>query len=165
MKKTLLIIIIVTISAAALWYFGNVQNEQATIINVPELVLESHDGQTISLNQIEGPLVVNSWASWCTFCKEELKDFKTLQGEFGNQVTFIAINRAEPLQKATEFTNVLEVEDSILFLLDPDDSFYKAIGGFTMPETIFVNASGEITIHKRGFMRLNEIRDKTNQII
>jgi len=34
-----------------------------------------------------------------------------------------------------------------------------------MPETIFVNGAGEIVVHKRGPMELDEMREHTNKII
>ena len=164
MKKFAIPIIIV-IALTGAWYLSNTQTEEPSTMMVPELTLETHTGELVSINNLEGPLVINAWASWCTFCKQELKDFKELQEELGNQITFVAINRGESLQKANEFIQQQGVEESMLFLLDPEDSFYKSIDGFTMPETIFVNASGKISIHKRGFMRKNEVRDKINQII
>ena len=51
------------------------------------------------------------------------------------------------------------------FLLDSKDAFYKGIGGFSMPETIFADADGNIIIHKRGPIALDEMRQKVNSII
>ena len=166
MKKFLPIILIVVVGTVIFFYLNATQNEEATIISIPDLTLESHDGDTISLKELQGtPLVINTWASWCSFCKEELKDFKVLQEELEDEVIVVAINRAESLEKTTQYTNQPGVEGSLLFLLDPADSFYREINGFSMPETIFVDSNGKIRIHKRGFMAIEEIREKTNQIL
>ncbi|MEX2028913.1 MAG: TlpA disulfide reductase family protein [Candidatus Paceibacterota bacterium] len=128
--------------------------------------LVDYEGNTVSLEEFRGkPLVINSWAVWCPFCREELPDFAELQEEFGDKITVIAIDRQESLKKAKGYTDELGITDDMLFLLDSSDSFYKSIGGFSMPETIFVNSAGEIIVQKRGPMELEEMREHTNKII
>lgn len=128
--------------------------------------LIDYEGNEVFLEDFRGiSLVINSWAVWCPFCREELSDFAELQKEFDDQITVIAIDRQESLSKAKGFTDELSITNDMLFLLDPSDSFYKSIGGFSMPETIFVNSSGEIIVHKRGPMELREMREHANKII
>jgi len=110
-------------------------------------------------------LVINSWAAWCPFCAKELRDFADIQQEFKDQVVIIAVDRTESLGVAKKFTDKLGVTDRLIFLLDPNDSFYQAIGGFAMPETIFVDSKGNITEHKRGPMNQVEIRQKVQKLL
>ena len=110
-------------------------------------------------------VVVNAWASWCPFCAEELVDFAALQEEFGDKIAVIAIDRAEPLETTKNFSDKNGVTDKMIFLLDPGDSFYQSIGGFSMPETIFVDKDGLIRDHKRGPMKLEEMRRRTETIL
>jgi len=127
--------------------------------------LTDYNGNSVSLEDFRGkPLVINSWAVWCPFCREELPAFAALQKEFDGEIVVIAIDRQEPLEKAKGYTDGLGITGDMLFLLDSSDSFYKSIGGFSMPETIFVNSSGEIVIHKRGPMELDEMREHANKI-
>lgn len=128
--------------------------------------LVDYRGNEVSLEEFKGkPLVINSWAVWCPFCVKELPTFAELQKEFGDKIIVIAIDRQEPLAKAKSFTDGLGITDDMRFLLDASDSFYKSIGGFSMPETIFVNSTGEIVVHKRGPMELDEMRAHANKII
>jgi len=132
----------------------------------PEFSLKGYDGNTVSLSDFSGkPILINSWAVWCPFCKKELVDFATAQREFGDKVTIIVIDRAEPIATVKVYTDDLGVTKDLVFLLDPKDSFYKSIGGFSMPETIFVDGNGNIVFHKRGPMDLTEIRQRINQLI
>ena len=101
---------------------------------------------------------------WYAFLKE-LKDFADLQEEFKDQITVIAIDRAESLKTAKGFSDAQGITDKMVFLLDPEDSFYKTIGRFGMPETIFVNSEGEVTYHKVGFMDLKEMRRRTKDLL
>jgi thiol-disulfide isomerase/thioredoxin len=128
--------------------------------------LEDYEGNTVRYSDFSGtPTVINSWAAWCPFCKDELPDFALAQKEFGDQVAIIAINRKESLGTAKFYSDELDVTEDLVFLLDPTDSFYRSIQGFAMPETIFVNSAGEIVHHKRGVMELPEIREKINEIL
>ncbi|MBI4193348.1 MAG: TlpA family protein disulfide reductase, partial [Candidatus Colwellbacteria bacterium] len=141
-------------------------NAASDLDRLSGLRLADYSGAPVSLGDYRGkPLVVNSWAAWCPFCKQELPDFAAAQKEFGERVTIIAVDRAESLSVAREYTDEAGITSSLTFLLDPSDSFYKAIGGFSMPETIFVDTSGKIVEHVRGPITLDEMREKITSLI
>ena len=132
----------------------------------PDFALKDYDGNAVVFSQFRGrPVVVNSWAAWCPFCREELKDFSAVQREFGDRVVIIAIDRAESLETAKRYSDELGVTEDLIFLLDPSDSFYQSIGGFSMPETIFVDREGKIVFHKRGPMKVDEIWERVAEIL
>lgn len=138
----------------------------ATSSDLPNLTLTTAAGETVQLHDYFGtPLVINAWATWCPFCVKELPDFVTAQEQFGDQVRIIAIDRAESAEAAVGYTDDLGISDQLTFLLDESDSFYRAIGGFSMPETIFVTANGEIQFHKRGPMPLDEINQRIADLL
>jgi len=124
------------------------------------------EGNPADLSEYEGRvLVVNAWASWCPFCVQELPDFGRLQEEFDGQIEVIAINRKESAPTAEAFIKHVGNPGSIDFLLDSKDAFYKSIGGFSMPETVFYDEEGNISFHKRGSMGLEEMRLHTENAI
>ena len=130
------------------------------------LSFTDYQGKTVKLSDLENkPLVINSWAAWCPFCRKELQDFVTIQQELKDQVVFIAIDRGEPLTTAKKYTDELGVTNNLVLFLDPTDSFYQAIGGFSMPETIFIDKEGVIRDHKRGPMEIPEIRERIQKIL
>jgi len=177
MNKIVTIIIIIIIFGAGFWFInkpssGSEKNDSSktetvkTFVKMKPFTLLDYDGNEISSDNFKGKaLVVNSWAAWCPFCVKELSDFVELQKKYGDNVVVIAIDRAESLEKAKRFTDSLGVSDGIVFLLDTKDSFYKSIGGFSMPETIFVDTDGNILVHKRGPMELSEMSDNVEKII
>jgi len=156
---------------AVIFFWGPRQDvspkpETSRLGQVPKLDLKDYDGKTVSLVDFSGtPLAVNSWAAWCPFCLEELPDFATVQKEFEGQVVIVAIDRAESLDTAKEYSDERGVTEDLIFLLDPTDSFYEAIGGFSMPETIFVDREGDIQHHKRGPMDQDEIRQRVQALL
>lgn len=131
-----------------------------------KISLSDYDGDELTLGDFRGkPLVVNSWATWCPFCRQELPDFARLQEEFGDSIAVIAIDRQEPLTAAKGYTDEFGISEKMIFLLDPSDSFYRSIGGFSMPETIFIDSDGLIAFHKRGPLTLDEMKDAVRQYL
>lgn len=181
MKKTYLFIIIAVIVVAIGWLAvsrtgqnlstssnGNTatpSRQEAQLEKAPNFSLQDYSGKTVNLSDFAGkPVVINSWASWCPFCRQEIPDFVTAQKELGDKVVIIAIDRAESLAAAKGYTDQQGTTNKLIFLLDPSDSFYQSIGGFSMPETIFVDRDGNITERKRGPMEINEIRQKLQRL-
>ena len=123
-----------------------------------QLVLKDYNGKDVRLSQFKREiLVAHSWATWCTYCGEELKNLAILKKKYGDRITIIAPNRAESAQVAKPFSDALNLGSGISFLIDPDDAFYKAVGGYAMPETLFVNDRGEVVFHQRGPMSIEEV--------
>jgi len=144
----------------------NLVSKQKDLSTVPDFSFQDYEGNVVTNESFPGKvLIINAWATWCPFCINELPDFVELQKEFADEIVVIAIDRAESLDKAKTYTDNKKITDSIVFLLDSEDSFYQSTGGFSMPETIFVDTEGNIRIHKRGPMSLNEMRGKVNSML
>lgn len=134
--------------------------------NVLKGTFTDFSGNTVDMLDFVGtPLVLNSWAVWCPFCRKELPDFAQVQRDLGSDVKIVAIDRQEPLQTVKSYTDELDVTNDLLFLLDEEDSFYRSIGGFSMPETLFINREGDIVFHKRGPMDVEEICRRTQALL
>jgi thiol-disulfide isomerase/thioredoxin len=121
------------------------------------------EGNPFSFDDFRGQVrVVNSWASWCPFCTQELEDFERLAAEYRDQnVAVIAINRKEPRERAVQFLSTLGKFTETHFAIDLTDAYYISIGGFSMPETVFYDTEGNVVFHKRGFMDMAEMRKHT----
>ena len=166
------IVIIAAIGGFLIFSGGGTENSQENNGSAssgkdkaPNFTLKDYEGNEVALADFEGKnIIVNSWAVWCPFCVKELNDFAELKRELGDKIDIIAIDRVESLEKQKSYTDDLGVTDDLVFLLDPDDSFYRSIGGFSMPETLFIDGEGNILLHKRGPMTLEEMRQKTNEL-
>ena len=166
MSKIIIGIIVVAGGIAGmLFLFSNTNESKERVLSeegrqiLPDVILQDTKGKDVRIREfLATPLVIYSWTAWCPFCKEELADFAEVQKEFGGKIKIIAIDRKETLEKTKEFTDSIEVTNELLFLLDPSDLFYRAINGFSMPETIFVDENGIIKDHARGVIRAEEMR-------
>lgn len=125
------------------------------------------DGNPIDLSAFAGKVrVVNTWASWCPYCVQELPDLQQLAAEYAEQdVVVIAMNRKESQGLVRAYIDSHELTGDVLFVLDPDDTFYRSVGGFAMPETVFYDEKGNVSFHKHGFMKLEEMRKHTEKAL
>ena len=132
---------------------------------VPQLSFRDYNDNTIALADFKGtPLVVNSWAKWCPFCVKELPDFAAVL-EDDDEVVFVGVNRQESLSVAKEFTDSLALNDDFIFVLDPDDSFFRSLKSpFAMPQTLFVDREGIVQFHKLGVMSAEEFAERLDLI-
>ena len=171
-KKIIIGLVIIVLIIGGVFIFSggdkvvqeNVREE--TFDKVIPFTLKDWNGNEVSISDFEGtPLILNSWAVWCPFCVDEMPDFVTLQEELGNRVVIIVINRAESTELQKEFADKVGITDKLVFLNDPRDSFYRSIGGFGMPETLFIDKDGNIRLHRRGSMSLEEMRKQVQLIL
>ena len=116
------------------------------------------DGNKINIAEIEGKIIIaTSWASWCPQCAGELQLLNDLALERNDdRVQVLALNRMEPNHQAQRFMATLPSLPRITFVLDSQDHFFSTVLGYAMPETIFYNADGEIILHKRGNLSMEE---------
>ena len=111
------------------------------------------------------PLLVYSWASWCPYCADELKNLARLKSVYGDKITILAINRAEPRVAAQAYSDKLNIAQYLTLLLDPEDRYFKAMGGYAMPELILVNSHGYVTYHQHGPIQPQVVDDEIKQTI
>lgn len=124
-------------------------------------------GSTVDLASFQGKnaVLVNFWATWCPPCEKELPDFVQLQAEFPDLV-ILAVNRGEPRDAQSTYLRDRDLLTApIRFLDDPEDSAYRAFGGFGMPVTAFITKDGKLAFVKSGLMALDEMRDRTRTLL
>lgn len=123
-------------------------------------------GRPVDLDGYEGtPLIINAWASWSPFSREELQDFARLKSEYGDHIEIIAINRGESDTVARAFLERIGNPSGVVFLLDDSDTFYKSTDGFSMPETVFYDVYGNSVFHKRGSLTFEEMKERVEGLL
>lgn len=131
-----------------------------------DVVLQDFEGKKVELADYKRELLVmHVWASWCPYCTEELQNLAKLKDIYGEKVEIIGVNRGEPKNVAEDFIRAAGVEGKITLLLDPDDAYFKEVGGYAMPETVFINSSGVIVFHQRGPMPLADLAKKMKELV
>jgi len=87
------------------------------------------------------PIVINYWASWCTYCVAEMPGFQRTYERVGSDVAFIGVDVLDQLDAARELRNQTGVKYTLA--TDRDASAFKQLGGnLGMPTTFFVDREG-----------------------
>lgn len=107
---------------------------------LPDLTLPTMGGgDPVALRSLEGPLVLNLWASWCVPCRKELPHYVALAGKYHGRVDVIGVNWRDPRQdKAAAM--VREAKVDYANLRDADGEYPARF----LPKLVMVDADGEV---------------------
>jgi thiol-disulfide isomerase/thioredoxin len=167
-RENLAISIVCLAFFCGLVYFATRPHAQATESFFTELTLPLKDygGSTVRLsNYATRPLIVFTWATWCPFCEEQFRELSAVKQRYGSDLVVVAVNRAEPFADAKQFTDKMLLPEGIVYLLDPDDAFYKKIAGFAMPELLFIDRHSTIVRRSRGPLTQQELDEAAATLV
>ena len=117
----------------------------------PNFTLKSRDGQTVSLADLQGDVVmVNFWATWCGPCREEMPHLEALHQRYQDLgFTLLGVNVEEDASGADEFLAETPVSFEILF--DPGNEVSKLYDVVAMPSTVMIDRSGNMRFIHHGY--------------
>lgn len=122
---------------------------------------ERADGKIVKLSEITKgtPAVLNFWASWCTYCIEEMPTFQKVWSSLGGRLRMIGADLlgvdGETRELAQTFAKSTGVTYPLIY--DEGGNLYAHFSArLVMPVTIFVGADGLVA--HRQFGPLDEPR-------
>jgi peroxiredoxin len=128
-------------------------------VPAPDFALETHDGERVTLSQFQGrPVFLNFWATWCTFCVEEMPDMQRVQDEFGDDLVVIGVNAGDSVEDGEDFARSVDID--YLRLYDHDLDVTDGYRVMAMPTSYFIEPDGTISEVNFGFMVLDQMREK-----
>lgn len=111
----------------------------------PDFTLPKLDGTKVSLSQYRGQVVlVNFWATWCPYCRQEMPSMARLNEVFGSsKFVLLAINvEQNGAQTVPSFLKTHPYTFPIL--LDSQGKVQHSYGVYSFPETFIVGKNGVI---------------------
>lgn len=142
----------------------SVQKDNA--ITAPDFTVLDKNGNEVTLSDYRGkPVVLNFWATWCYYCKEEMPDFNEAYNNHPD-VQFLMINATDGIQETQEKANAYIKEQGFDFEIFFDTE-QEAINNYHItgfPTTYFIDKNGNITAQRSGMIDKDSLEKGINMI-
>lgn len=120
----------------------------------PDFKVTDLDGNEVKLSDFFGkPIVLNFWATWCYYCKEEMPDFNKAYLEYPD-VQFLMINATDGIQETLEKAKKYVEDEGFDFdvYFDTELDAVSAYGVTGFPCTYFIDSDGSLVTRGRGML-------------
>lgn len=122
-------------------------------MKAPDFTVKDKEGNDVKLSDFVGkPVVVNFWASWCSFCKIEMPDFQEVYDENKDDVVFLMINATDGMRETTEKAKEFYDEKGYTMpvYFDVDSEAGSAFSVTSLPTTYFIDSEGYLVTGAAG---------------
>ncbi len=132
----------------------------------PNFSLKALDGQTYSLQSLNGkPVVINFWASWCGPCKIEAPELVRLYDKYKARIEIYAVNvtASDSIEGAKAFAQDYVFQFPVL--IDEKGEVAQKYAIRPIPTTLFVNSEGIIIEQVIGLVDPQTMESKFRRLL
>ena len=112
--------------------------------SIPEVTLTDPDGAQLALSDLDGPVLINLWATWCAPCVVEMPLLDELAADLEGQVRVLTVS--EDLRGAevvVPFFETRELSNLPRWMDQQNDLAFSYGGGAVLPLTILYDSEGK----------------------
>lgn len=135
---------------------GDDEQENKPDLTAPDFEVLDKDSNTVRLSDFKGkPVVLNFWATWCYYCKQEMPDFDTAFKKYPD-VQFMMVNATDGVQETMEIAKEYVKEQGFSFdvFYDTKLSAVRNYGVSGFPMTFFIDKDGNFVTYASGMISL-----------
>ncbi len=117
----------------------------------PEFTIKDISGKEVSLSSFFGnPILLNFWATWCPYCREERPRLNALSSEYKEKgLVIIAVSTDRSIKTVQEYLKKIPSEFVVLY--DNNKEAAGSYGVYALPTSFLIDRKG---IVKHKFMGL-----------
>ena len=134
----------------------------------PDFTVYDVEGKEVHLSDLVGkPVIINFWATWCTYCVQEMPDFEEKFKEYGDEIHFMMINVTDGTQETEESASAHIKGKGYTFPVYYDMT-YDATGQYTtgsLPITYFIDAEGNFVAYGQGALDADTLQSGIDMLI
>lgn len=122
-------------------------NKKQQHVKAEQFTVYTEKEEPVTLSQLQGkPVILNFWATWCGFCKEEMPAFEELYQKEGTDIHFMMINATdgerETKEKAEQYIKENHFTFPVYYDIEVKTVEQYRINSF--PITFFIDKKGNI---------------------
>jgi thiol-disulfide isomerase/thioredoxin len=137
----------------------------------PEFAVTLLDGGRLASTDLQGQVtIVTFWATWCGYCREELRDLDEIDDTYADRpVRFLAVNHEggglKPRQAAALARNYRDHTGLGLPIGIDDGSMSRGFRVGPIPHTVLLDRDGRIRHVHQGRVRPSTITDEIDELL
>ncbi len=131
---------------------------------LPQFTADLRGGGSLESADIEGPALIQVYASWCPTCQAHAPDVAKLQEQYDGELAVYYLNVADEAGPAQSFIDQYGWADGPV-LVDDDRQVEGAFGLTGQPHSIFVDGDGNVVDIVQGGGSLEQLRDGAEQAL
>ena len=110
----------------------------------PEFKARDLSGKSVSLSSFKGkPILLNFWATWCPYCREERPYLNSLHKEYKDKgLVIIAVSVDKSEETVRKFLK--KTPSDFIILHDNDNAASQPYGVYSLPTSFTVDRNGII---------------------
>ncbi len=120
----------------------------------PDFTVLDYNGSQVNLSDFKGkPVVMNFWATWCFYCKEEMPDFNEAFKKYPD-VEFLMINATDGYRETVDSAKKY-IEDENFDFNVYFDTELEAVNAYyvnSFPTTFFIDENGNLVTYANGML-------------
>ena len=124
----------------------------------PQVTWETLEGDELSLDDLDGPVIINFWASWCPPCVEEAPELAQLHESYDGQAHLIGVNVRDSQANGLSFERANNIPFPSWY--DPAGEIaadFGAIGPQGLPSTLLLDEDHNVALRLFGAVTFTQV--------
>ncbi|MGH9520777.1 MAG: TlpA family protein disulfide reductase [Terriglobales bacterium] len=123
----------------------------------PALTVTTLEGKPLTLSSLRGQVVLlNFWATWCTFCRQEIPEFEHLQRQYAGKLQIVGLSvdattpatAAQTAAKVGHMARQMGINYPVAIASDTDQARFGDLSA--IPVTWLIDANGKVEQKNHG---------------